>query len=286
MLKKRLPRSTRQYISPLIWVFVVITALNTAPLLAREVLVVDTYASVAYLNERGEVDGPVAAVIKEVCRRMGQDVTFTFNPIQRMFANLESHKADAAFNMSHNVQRANNWHYSKPIHQVFYGVFSHQNSPLHYQSRNDLEDYTIVTYGPTNMSKKVEAFAQSISGSKVKIMNHYESAFKMLSGGRFGKKAVVYAPDTVGFDVIKKWGLHDKIRLAGRDIKNLYYVVFVKKRVKKSFVDEFNLVLLQIHKTGKMAEIYGRYTDKVKATPPSIDDMLQFPPIGWVLLGH
>jgi len=107
----------------------------------------------------------------------------------------------------------------------------------------------------------------------------YESAFKMLSAGRFDKNTVVYGPDTIGQDVIKKWGLKYNIHLAGRDIKNLYYVVFVKARVKKTFVDEFNGVLLEIHKSGKMAEIYSRYTNEVKATPPSQDDMAQFPPV-------
>ncbi len=268
----------RQVFNTVIWLFMVIVAINTSPLMAREVLLVDTYPSVAYLNEQGEVDGPVAAVIKEVCRRMGQKVKFTFNPMQRMFANLKKHKADAAFNMSHNEQRALKWHYSKPVHQVYYSVFSHQNNPLNYQARSDLQGYTIVTYGPTNLSKKVEKFAAQIPGSKVKIMGWYESAFKMLSAGRFDKKTVVYAPDVVGFNVIDKWKLDDNVRLAGKDIKNLYYVVFVKGRVKKAFVDEFNRVLLEVYNSGVMTEIYGRYTSDVKATPPSLEDMAIFPP--------
>ncbi len=270
---------TRRLFSRVICALLFMSVINTTPLMAREILVVDTYPSVAYLNEHGVVDGPVAAVIKEVCRRMGQPVTFTFNPMQRMFSNLNKHKVDAAFNMSHNQQRAQKWHYSKPIHQVYYSVFTHINNPINYQARGDLKNYTIVTYGPTNMSKKVEAFSQKISGSQVKIINQYDLAFKMLSAGRFDKHSVVYAPDTIGFDVIKTWQLADKIRLAGRDIKNLYYVVFVKARVTKTFVDAFNQVLVEVHKSGKMADIYGGYTNEVKATPPSLKDMMQFPPI-------
>ncbi len=266
---------TRRLFSPVMWALLLMAIINSKPTMAREVLIVDTYPSVAYLNKQGEVDGPVAALIKEVCLRMGQEVKLTFNPIQRMFSNLKTHKAHAAFNMSHNEQRAKKWHYSKPVHRVHYGVFSRQDNPLKYQSRNDLKGYTIVTYGPTNMSKKVEAFSQDLPGSKVKIINLYESAFKMLSAGRFDKNTVVYGPDTIGQDVIKKWNLNNNIHLAGRDIKNLYYVVFVKEQVKKLFVDEFNRVLLKIHKSGKMAD------NEVKATPPSLDDMNQFPPFAF-----
>jgi len=279
MLKNSILGFTRCLFNPVIWAFTLMATINTGPTMARETLIIDTYPSVAYLNDSGEVDGPVAALIKEVCLRMGQEVKITFNPIQRMFSNLKTHKAHAAFNMSHNGQRAKKWHYSKPVHQVYYGVFSRQDNPLNYQNRSDLKGYTIVTYGPTNMSKKVKAFSQDLPGSKVKIINLYESAFKMLSAGRFDKNTVVYGPDTIGQDVIKKWGLKYNIHLAGRDIKNLYYVVFVKARVKKTFVDEFNGVLLEIHKSGKMAEIYSRYTNEVKATPPSQDDMAQFPPV-------
>ncbi|PHR01354.1 MAG: hypothetical protein COB29_14760 [Sulfitobacter sp.] len=247
-------------------------------LMAKDVLVVNTYPSVAYINEQGEVDGPVAAVIREVCRRMGQRVKFTFTPIQRMFERLKYREADAAFNMSYNEERAKKWYYSKPVHRVFYSVFTLKSHPLNYQSRNNLKGYTIVTYGPTNMSKKVEKFAAKIPGAKVIILHNYETAFRMLAAGRFGEKTVVYAPDTIGFGVLKKLDLKNHIRFAGNDIKNLYYVVFVKDIMEKSFVDEFNRVLMKVHADGKMAEIYKRYTGDIQSTPPSQEDMITFPP--------
>ena len=87
----------------------------------------------------------------------------------------------------------------------------------------------------------------------------------MLATGRFGKKAIVYAPDIIGFGVLEKWKLNDKIRFAGNDKKNLYYIVFVKELVEKSFVDKFNQVLMEVHASGKMAEIYKRYTGDIQA---------------------
>ena len=46
----------------------------------------------------------------------------------------------------------------------------------------------------------------------------------MLAAGRFGEKAIVYAPDIIGVGVLEKWKLKDKIRLAGNDKKNLFKI--------------------------------------------------------------
>ena len=258
--------------------FIIFFTAYSPPLMAKDSLVVNTYPSVAYINKQGEVDGPVAALIREVTGKMGQKVKFTFNPIQRMFLKLERHEADAAFNMSYNSERAEKWYYSKPVHHVFYSIFTLKSNPLNYKSRDNLKGYTIVTYGPTNMSKTVEKFAAKIPGAKVEIKTGYETAFNMLATRRFGEKAIVYAPDIIGFGVLEKWKLKDKIRFAGNDKKNLYCIVFVKELVEKSFVDKFNQVLMEVHASGKMAEIYKRYTRDIQAKPPIKDDMIMFPP--------
>jgi ABC-type amino acid transport substrate-binding protein len=48
--------------------------------------------------------------------------------------------------------------------------------------------------------------------------------------------------------------------------------------VEKSFVDKFNQVLMEVHASGKMAEIYKRYTRDIQAMPPNKEDMIMFPP--------
>ena len=246
---------------------------------ARESLTVNTYPSVAYINDRGEVDGPVAALIREVNRRLAVRTRFTFNPIQRMFKVLADHEADAAYNMSYNPKRAEKWYYSKPVHRVFYSVFARKSDHFEYKSRQDLRGYVIATYGPTNMSNKVIAFAKTIPGTRVIVENRYDTAFKKLASGRYGEKGVVYAPDAVAFGVINNSSdLREQIVLAGQDQKNLYYVVFVKALVERSFVDKFNRVLMELHASGDMAEIYRRYTGAVLAAPPSAEDMAAFPP--------
>jgi ABC-type amino acid transport substrate-binding protein len=271
-------RKFSEKVLTIISAFIVFFTAQSSPLMAKERLIVNTYPSAAYINKEGEVDGPVAALVREIAGKMGQKVQFTFNPIQRMFLRLRRHEADAAFNMSHNFERAEKWYYSKPVHRGFYSVFTLTSNPLNYKSRDDLKGYTIVTYGPTNMSKTVEEFAAKIPGAKVEIKTGYDTTFKMLAGGRFGEKAIVYAPDVIGFDVIEKLKLKDRIRFAGNDKKNLYYIVFVKELVEKSFVDKFNQVLMEVHASGRMAEIYKRYTRDIQARPPNKEDMIMFPP--------
>ena len=98
----------------------------------------------------------------------------------------------------------------------------------------------------------------------------------MLEADRFEDNAVVYVPDVVGFDTIKEYKLKN-VRYAGPDIKNLYYVVFVKGLVPKSYVDAFNSVLLKFHQNGTMADIYTHFTGSVTANLPAIEDMKTVP---------
>lgn len=234
----------------------------------------NTYPPVSYINETTqEIDGPVAALVEAVNKKIKRDFTFQFNPLPRMFVELEAHRADAAFNMSYNTERAKKWHYSLPVHVVNYGVFVKKDNPLNYTSRQQLSGLTIATYGPTNMSKKVEKFAKEIPGTRVVIENDFEHVFKMLEADRFGNRGVVYVPDVVGFDTIKEFELQN-VRYAGPDIKNLYYVIFVKETVSKEYVDAFNQALLTFHRDGTMADIYAQYTGSVTANVPATEDMV------------
>jgi polar amino acid transport system substrate-binding protein len=233
----------------------------------------NSYPPISFINEaEQEIDGPVAELVKAINRKLQQKIEFQFNPLPRMFVELDAHRADAAFNMSYNAERAQKWHYSLPVHVVNYGVFVKESNPLEYKSRKQLEGLTIATYGPTNMSKKVEKFASTLSGTKVIVENDFEHVFKMLTANRFGDKGVVYVPDVVGFDTIKEFDLKN-VRYAGADIKNLYYVIFVKETVSKEYVDAFNKVLLEFHQDGTMKKIYDRYKDTTTSTVPAQEDM-------------
>ncbi|MEG3640418.1 substrate-binding periplasmic protein [Magnetococcus sp. PR-3] len=232
-----------------------------------------TYPSVSFINpETGQVDGPVAALVRAINAELGQKIEFDFVPLPRMLMVLEKGGAEAAFNMSHNEARNKKWYYSHPMHVVDYGVFVGKDNPLNYTHKGQMQGYTIATYGPTNLSKKVERFAKDIPGSSVLVENSFKDVFRMLNAGRFGKKGLVYAPDVIGLGAMEQLGLNH-IRYAGSDQKNLYHVVFVKSLVKRSYVDAFNRLLLKYHADGSMAEIYGRYTKPPTARVPSATDV-------------
>jgi ABC-type amino acid transport substrate-binding protein len=255
---------------------VILLLLNTllpVSLQASEVISFNTYAPVAYVNKKTtQVDGPFAELVRVINQSLKQEIEFQFNPLPRMFVELEEQRSHAAFNMSYNPERAKKWHYSLPIHVVNYGVFVKKDNPLNYHSRSQLNNLTIATYGPTNMSKKVQAFAQNLTGTRVIVENSFEHVFKMLEANRFGNQGVVYVPDVVGFDTVKEFKL-DNVRYAGPDIKNLYYIVFVKNTVSQDYVNAFNKELLKIHENGTMTNIYKRYKGAVTANVPSLNDM-------------
>ena len=246
---------------------------------AKDTIAITTYPSVAYYNDKEIIDGPVVAVVKKAHHLIHQKVDFSVNPIQRMFIKLETHEADAAFNMSYNNERAKKWYYSKPLHKVHYALFTLATNPLNYKKRGDLKDYTLVTYGPTNMSRKLERFTEKIPGAKVVIENLYKTAFKKITVGRYEGNVAIYAPDTVAFDAIEKMGLQDKVRFAGNDIVNFYYMVFVKESVDKSYVDAFNKAIMEMHTSGEMKKIYTRYTGEIRANVPTAEEMKNNPPL-------
>jgi len=249
---------------------------NSAQLSAaqvRDVVTYNTYPLVAFINENtNQVEGPVAALIEAINKELKQEILFQFNPLPRMFVELEAKRSHAAFNMSYNAERAKKWYYSLPVHVVNYGVFVKRENKLDYKTRSQLSGLTIATYGPTNMSKKVEKFVRELPGSRMVIENSFEHVFKMLEANRFDNNGVVYVPDVVGFDTIKELNLQD-VRYAGPDIKNLYYVVFVKETVSEYYVKAFNHVLMKFHRDGTMAAIYARFKGEISANVPALEDM-------------
>jgi len=257
--------------------FLVFISAQLSAAQARDVITYNTYPPVAFIDESTkQVDGPVAALIEAINKELKQDVLFQFNPLPRMFVELEAKRSHAAFNMSYNAERAKKWYYSLPVHVVNYGVFVKKENKLDYKNRSQLSGLTIATYGPTNMSKKVEKFARELPGSRVVIENSFEHVFKMLEANRFDRNGVVYVPDVVGFDTINEFNLQN-VRYAGPDIKNLYYVIFVKDTVSEYYVKAFNHVLMKFHRDGTLAEIYARYKGAVTANVPALEDMKAVP---------
>ena len=233
------------------------------------VLSIYTYKSVAFKNDKGEIDGPVATIVREVFKNMGQEFKFQMVPISRAVHELEDGNADAAFNMSYNDRRGKILWYSRPVHYTFYGIFVRKSEFFKYAGdHKQLEGRVIASYGKTSLAKKTTKLVKTIPGAKHHNSIQADLAFKMLKKGRFGKGGVIYAPDTAGFGVIEKLGYENDVVYAGHDKLNIYYLAFSKKNVSQEFVNAFNDELMRLHGNGTMEEIYSRYTAYIKARVP------------------
>ncbi|MCX4025071.1 substrate-binding periplasmic protein [Spartinivicinus marinus] len=190
---------------------------------------------------------------------MNHKIEIQLHPILRMFKNLKNHSTHAAFGMSYRAERAKKWYYSYPINYINYSLYVNKTNPLKYSKREQLEGYTVATWGPTNMSKTLSGFAELIPNLTIKIFPEYKNVYKMLDNGRFGEKGAIYAPDSNAELSIRK-ELLSNIRFAGVDKKNIYYIVFVKDTTPKSYIYKFNEAILNLYKNGRMSEIYNSFS--------------------------
>ncbi len=207
-------------------------------------------------NFNGAVSGPVANIIRIICKEMKVSCTFRLLPWKRAQNEVKNGLSHGMFVIGWNKHR-NSWlHFTPPIIDTEYGFFVRDDNPLNFKELSDVKGYVVGVYGPSNTSDSLKNIKKKIHDLTIDQRTNDESGFKKLSKGRVD---AVYSNKDVGNEIIKRLHLKN-IRYAGKQRKVIYYIGFSKQYTDKSIVDEFNAIFIDLHQRGIIQNILNKYS--------------------------
>jgi len=219
-------------------------------------LILDTqdFAPYSFL-ENGQVSGPAASVIKQVCAEMGTKCQLRLLSWTRAQYNVRKGKANGLFVVAKNKEREDWLHFSLPIFQAEYGIFVRESDTMKFTDGSQLKGYVVGVYGPSNTSKQLELIKKHVPEMKIDLRRDDVVGFKKLFHGR---NDAVFSNKDVGWMIIKK-NKFKGIRYAGTYKKTLYYIGFSKKTTDEKTVKAFNDAYLKLYKNGSIKTILHNF---------------------------
>ncbi|MEH6626393.1 MAG: transporter substrate-binding domain-containing protein [Motiliproteus sp.] len=219
-----------------------------------------------YLEE-GQVKGAVVELIDLVCKDMQRLCEHQLLPWNRAQSRIRQGVADGIYTIGRNPEREQWLLFSPAILTTEYGFFVHQNNPIQINAPEDIRDYQVGVYGPSNSSRSLQVFRgdKVVGGNTVKdqrqpIFKIYmtpndEAGFRQLPIGRID---AVYSNRDAGWAMIRKLGLSD-IRYSSSQKSLDYYIGFSKQFADRDAVNEFQQSYLKLLRQGAVAQVLAPY---------------------------
>ncbi len=239
----------------------VLSMLGAAKVFSQE-LVFNTqeFTPFSYLSG-SDVAGPAADVIKLVCKTMGQEHKLALLPWTRAQQEVKDGKAHALFLIGWNAEREGWLWQSLPIVDTEYGFFVRNDNPLKYTGPEQLKDYSVAVYGPSNTSTTLDKIKLQQASMAIENSPDDDTVFRKLDGGRV---MAAFSNRDVGMAIIKRLGLKN-VRYAGVSSKLKYYIGFSKEYVTKETVEKFNAAYRKLSKSGDIPKILKSYSLEASA---------------------
>ncbi len=204
----------------------------------------------------GVVSGPVADIIRVICRDMKIKYSLTSLPWPRAQKYVKEGTMHGMFVVGWNEQRSKWLYFSPPVFNTEYGFFVQDDCKFKFKNPSWVENHRIGVYGPSNTSKSLRKISEKFKNVKIEMTPHDEAPFKKLS---FGRVDAVYSNRDVGYVLAKKNGLKN-IKYIGRNKKLKYYIAFSKKFNDKRIIDKFNATYLKLYKKGVITKIIKKFS--------------------------
>lgn len=214
-------------------------------------------------TENGEVKGPAAKIIRQVCAMLKMDCMIKSMSWSRAQKAVKKGKANAMFVIGWNKPRSKWLYFTHPLMQTGYGFFVKKDSAFEYTNPEDLNGMTVGVYGPSNTSRSLfnlqEQLKNSGKGSfKIDMRPNDEPGFQKVSKGRID---AVYSNKDVGLSIIKKLLLKN-VKFSCYHRKLEYFIGFSMEHNDKKVFDKFNEGLKNFNKSGELQKILDHWSMK------------------------
>jgi polar amino acid transport system substrate-binding protein len=202
--------------------------------------------------------GPLAEVIRAVCRRIRTSCSIEVQPWSRAYAMAENGDVDALFALPRNAENEERFLISEMIVASAIGLFAPATSDFRYRQASDLDGYTIGVQGPSLAASVVEAILQAGSSGRVEVDVNNVLVLKKLAGGRYGDagKGLAAINRDVAFYLMRHEGISG-LKQVGELARVAYGVGFSKSNLVQ--FKAFNRALKALIREGQVKSILRKH---------------------------
>ncbi len=209
------------------------------------------------VDDQTQEGGPFPEIVRAVCESMKIECTFKLLPWRRAYAMAESGAAHGIFVLARTAEREKLFHYSDAVMQSSFVAFS-RDAAFTYARPQDLNGFTVATYGPSAISQEMVNLSKSLPTVRLEMEVDNRTVLRKLRAGRYVEPAIAMMNKDVGLKIIAEENLTGLL-VAGEYKPVAYAIGLSRKKVSKEEADKFNAALRELIKQGKVKAIADKY---------------------------
>jgi len=211
----------------------------------------------------GEVGGPFRIMIDDICREMKQTCSVKVVPNRRSKFQVEQGEVDIGFPYGWTEKRSKIYYYSVPFMVSEYGLFVSFESKYEIQGIEDLQDFQVAAFTPSNTLLSLEGIRDKMVDESMTPLRIFKKSdangqlVQMLASNRidsyYSNKALVEFR-------AKQFGVSG-LRYAWSHKPVTYFAVFPKAHTDPNEVRRFNQAALKIFsQKGYLSEVLSPWS--------------------------
>jgi polar amino acid transport system substrate-binding protein len=207
----------------------------------------------------GAARGAAVEMVSEIFARMQIGARLQLYPLARSLAMFDSGHADGIFTVKKTPERMAQYAFSsRPLLTQETVLFVRNDSPIRFNG--DLRVLAGRVVGVVRGASYGDVFDQAASKglfARIESVSRDESSFRKLLAGRID--AVVSGRE-VGWATLRRLGLADRVRLAGKPLETTgSYLMFNKETVDVRFLRKLDATIAAMQKDGSVCRIRSKY---------------------------
>ena len=218
-----------------------------------------TEAFPPYVVERqGRAVGPMVEVLRAACERLAWRCELSLLPWRRALAEAEAGRLDGLFPLLQTPERERLFHFSSPVLNARYALFSRSGQSYRYEGPASLEGHELGVYGPSGTSTALNELLQDGPGVSVHVEPDNATVLRKLVHGRYGAQGLAFVNESVALWLLKQERLQG-LQMAGVAREISYGFGLLKARLSEADFQRFDDALQANCRSGRNAALIRPY---------------------------
>lgn len=210
------------------------------------------------IARQGRASGPMVDVLRATCERLGWRCELSLLPWRRALAEAEAGRLDGLFPLLQTPERERLFHFSSPVLNARYALFSRSGQSYRYDGPASLEGHELGVYGPSGTSTALNELLQDGPAVAVHLEPDNATVLRKLVHGRYGEQGLAFVNESVALWLLKQEQLQG-LQMAGVAREISYSFGLVKARLTEADFQRFDEALQANCRNGRNAALIRPY---------------------------
>ena len=210
------------------------------------------------VDRQGRATGPLVDVLRAACERLGWRCEASLLPWRRALAEAEAGRLDGLFPLLQAPERERLFHFSSPVVNARYALFSRSGQSFRYEGPASLEGHELGVYGPSGTALALNEILQGGPAVKVHLEPDNATVLRKLVHGRYGEQGLAFINESVALDLLRRERLQG-VQMAGVAREISYGFGLVRARVTEAEFQRFDEALQANCRSGRTAALIRPY---------------------------